>query len=86
VYLTGGAGRTAFAGTDERFDPRPWVAGETYPVTSTFRLPGDLLAGRYTVRIALVDESGEPRVRLGIAGADAQLRYPLGTVQIAAAR
>jgi hypothetical protein len=38
------------------------------------------------VRIALVDQTGKPRIRLGIQGEDPEKRYTLGTVRIAPTR
>jgi hypothetical protein len=82
VYLARADGITVYSGIDSEFDPRSWVAGKVYDHRSSFRLPPGLPAGDYTLRIALVDEWGDPRVRLGIEGGDAQLRYVLGKVRI----
>jgi len=84
VYLVDDRGQAAWSEADKVFDPRPWTGGNPRQVESTFKLPADLNPGIYEVRIALVDEQGNPRVRLGIAGVDAQLRYPLGKIAISA--
>jgi len=83
-YLTDNQGNVRFSETDSAFDPTSWVKGETHPITSVFHLPGTLPTGEYDVRIALVDEQGQPRVKLGIEGPDAQWRYRLGTLRIIA--
>jgi hypothetical protein len=49
-------------------------------VESVFSLPDKLKPGTYQLRLALVDETGNPQVRLGIDGADTLLRYRLGSV------
>jgi hypothetical protein len=79
-------GEVAWSEVNQAFDPRSWLAGTTYPAESAFRLPADLKPGDYDLRIALVDETGQPRVRLGIEGADPALRYQLGSVRIANAK
>jgi hypothetical protein len=51
-------------------------------LTSVFHLKKDLPAGLYDVRVALVDDEGKPRTRLGIEGADRELRYGVGEILI----
>jgi len=84
LYLTDMEGNEKFSEVDRAFDQTDWIAGETYPVISVFHLRKDLAPGTYDVRIAMVDETGNPRINLAIAGADAQKRYRLGTLRIAA--
>jgi len=86
VYLTDGLGKERFSEVDPGFDETTWVRGESYPFISIFHLPKDLGAGDYDVRIALVDETGEPQINLAIQGQDAEKRYKLGTVRILPAR
>jgi len=86
VFLMDSGGEVAWSEVNQAFDPRSWLAGTTYPAESAFRLPADLKPGDYDLRIALVDETGQPRVRLGIEGADPALRYQLGSVRIANAK
>ena len=64
------------------FDPRAWLPGSTYSIASAFQLSKDFKPGSYELRMALVDESEIPKVRLGNEGVDAQLRYRLGEVVI----
>ncbi len=82
VYLTDSEGAEKFSELDRAFDPTEWIAGETYPSISVFHLPKDLAPGAYDLRIALVDGSGQPRIKLAIQGADSKARYRLGTVTI----
>jgi hypothetical protein len=82
VYLLDRAEKEVWSGVDRSFDPRSWVRGTTYAVASGFTLPRKLKPGTYDLRLALVDEAGTPRVRLGIAGADPAGRYPLGSVTV----
>ena len=82
LFLTDTAGNVKFQQSCAIFDPTRWVKGTDYLVTSIFALPKDLVPGIYVVRIGLIDESGNPRIRLGIEGVDSQLRYKLGTIKI----
>jgi len=82
LELVGADGRAAFSAVDGDIHQEGWIAGPVYPVSSAFRLPEDLKPGAYDLRIALVDEQGQPRVKLGIEGADSESRYRLGTLRI----
>lgn len=83
VYLVDACGSPVWSGEDTSFDPRRFLRGGTYEVSSTFTLPADLPPGRYQLRMALVDPTtGEPAVRLAIQGQDAQGRYSLGEVVV----
>lgn len=66
------------------FDQRYMVSGETYDFTSDVVLPETLEPGEYELRVAMVDETGAPALRLAIAGDDGQQRYPLGKVVVEA--
>ena len=85
LYLLDANGNTAWSAVDNRFDLRPWLGDNIYEVTSSLAVPARVKPGNYDLRIAVVDEGGEPRVRLGIAGVDGQLRYSLGTLTITSA-
>jgi hypothetical protein len=83
VYLVDAGGKAVWSAEDARFDPRGFVKGSTYPVSSTFTLPEELPAGRYQLKIALVDPiTGEPAVQLAIEGRDSEGRYSLGEVTV----
>lgn len=83
LYLTDSEGNEKFSEVDRAFDETSWVQGESYAVISIFHLPKDLAAGVYDVRIALVDGSGKPRIRLAVQGEDSQMRHKLGIIRIA---
>lgn len=82
LYLTDETGKDKFSEIDAAFDETAWIQGETDPVVSVYHLPKDLSSGVYDVRVAVVDGTGRPRIKLAIEGADAQGRYKLGTVAV----
>jgi hypothetical protein len=82
VYLTDSQGNEQYSQIDYDFDETPWVKGESYTRSSVINLPDSLAPGEYDVRIAVVDRSGKPRIRLAIEGEDAEKRYKLGRVRI----
>ena len=67
---------------DGGFDITHLYKGEVYYHSTMFTLPKALPAGEYDLRIALVDETGKPAVKLGIEGVDKQGRYLLGPIKI----
>ena len=83
LYLIGSEGRQRWSGVDWSFDATKWVKGKSCHVISVFQLAKDIEPGEYEVRIALVDSSGRPRIRLAVDGGDAELRYRLGEIRIA---
>lgn len=82
LYLTDDKGKEVFSETIARFNETAWVQGEVYTRMNVFQLPDTVPPGTYDVRIALVDTSGRPRIRLGIAGEDAAHRYLVGKIHI----
>lgn len=82
IYLTDSEGNEKYSQVDRAFDQAGWEAGQVYRVVSVFRLPKTLQPGLYDVRVAMVDASGTPRIRLAIEGADSQGRYRLGTIRV----
>jgi len=82
-YLMQG-GELAWEGTDETFDPRNMVSGRAYNLVSDFVLPKELSPGTYDLRLALVDPTGTPTIRLAIEGDDGHLRYGIGRVEVVA--
>jgi Domain of unknown function (DUF4832) len=82
LYLTDAAGLARFEELDQAFDQTSWIQSGTYPVISVFHLPRNLTPGAYDLRIALVDETGQPRIKLAIEGQDAQGRYELGAMAV----
>lgn len=82
LYLTSNDGKEVFSEADRGVNESSWVAGTTYRLVSVFHLPPTVPPGKYDIRIALVDASGKPKIRLGIAGEDAEHRYRVGEIQI----
>ncbi len=82
VYLTDSEGSEKFSEVDRGFNETSWVEGESYSFHSVFHLPKDLSPGVYDVRIALVGDSGNPRIKLAIQGVDSQGKYKLGEIRI----
>lgn len=83
VYLMRGDD-IVWRGVDESFDQRAFVAGEQYHVVSEFTLPDELAEGAYALRIAMLDGTGAPALRLAIQGEDNALRYRLGKLEVSA--
>ena len=83
LYLTDKSGGEAFSEEDISFDQTHWIRGQSYERTSVFHLPEKLPEGTYDLRIAMVDDTGNPALRLGIEGGDERKRYSLGTISIA---
>lgn len=82
LYLTDPGGKEVFSEAIPGFEQASWIEGQTYPVMSVFHLPKTVPAGLYDVRIALVDSSGKPDIRLGIVGMDQENRYTVGQIKI----
>jgi hypothetical protein len=82
LYLTDSSGDTVWSATDENFDMTGFVAGEVYETFSSFELPTTIAPGEYDVRVALVDDQGNPAIRLGIEGRDSENRYLLGKLNV----
>jgi hypothetical protein len=82
LYLTSHDGKDVFSEVNKAVNESTWVKGETYPLISMFNLPKTIPPGTYDVRIALVDSSGAPAIRLGIVGEDEAHRYRVGEIQI----
>jgi len=82
LYFTDSAGNEKFSEVDRLLDESAWVQGPTYSVTSVFHLPKDMTPGIYDLRIALVDQSANPRIKLAIQGADPKGRYKLGEIRV----
>lgn len=82
LYLVDAEGKDAWTGVDQKFDPCGWLQGSTNLAASEFPLPKSLRSGIYDLRIALVDETGIPRVRLAISDGDTAMRYKLGSVAL----
>jgi hypothetical protein len=69
--------------TDEFFkEPQDLPPGDIVSVSDSIAVPGDLPAGKYTLSVAVVDESSAPVVRLAINGRAEDGWYPISKVQM----
>ncbi len=82
VYLENAAGETVYTGTDARFNPVSINGGEPHFFNLSYRLPEDLAKGTYTLKFAVTDEKGAPKLALPIAGNDGNKKYYLGEVTV----
>lgn len=64
------------------YDLRNLLNGETGNVYTKFKIPAGLEKGEYLLAVAIVDEYGNPAIRLGQAGDHEKRIYPLGTIEI----
>jgi hypothetical protein len=70
--------------TSEFFkNPADLPPGPLNAVTDALALPADMPAGKYTLSVAVADESSSPVVRLAIEGRASDGWYPVSQVQIA---
>ena len=75
-----GGGRTEVLVTAA--DIRKWLPGDAVYDDAVF-VPADMPPGRYDLEIAVLDpQSGKPKIKLAIEGADAGGWYPLGPITI----
>jgi hypothetical protein len=94
IYFTDKEGNEKYSAVDKAFDISKLYKGEIYcksTMVSLSKGTGEaffdtnikkLDAGEYDLRIALVDETFNPALKLGIEGIDKQGRYKLGTIRI----
>ncbi len=82
IYLTDENGNEKFSVTDNAFDISKLYKGESYIKSTMVTVPKKLPGGKYDLRIALVDDTGNPALKLGIEGIDKLGRYLLGTIRI----
>ena len=82
IYLTDKNGNEKFSVVDHAFDISKLYKGEYYSKSTMVGLSNKLAAGEYDLRIALVDDTGNPSVKLTIEGIDKLGRYKLGTIKI----
>lgn len=82
LYLTDPDGNEKFSAEDHTFDQTGWLQGREQDVTTLTGVSAKLEPGVYDVRIALVDSSGIPVIRMPISGEDERLRYRIGTIRI----
>lgn len=68
--------------SNEDYDLRKLLNGETLNVYSEFKVDESLKDGKYTLACAIVDENNNPSVRLAQVGGYETKVYPLGEVNI----
>ncbi len=86
IYLTDASDNEKWSANDPSFTQTGWVQGEQFNVDTLVTTSDKLPPGIYDVRIAMVEATGRPRIRLAILGEDSLLRYKLGTIRILPAR
>jgi hypothetical protein len=83
ISLLDGDNNEVHAVTDTSFDARTFVLGETTRHHVSYSVPDTLPDGSYTVAVSIVDETGMPSIRMGMAGEIGDsMMYALGTVGI----
>ena len=85
AYLVNAAGETVWSGLDKRWNGSDIIEERTSAKNSMWTLPRRLPQGNYSLRVALVDRTGRPAVKLNIAGSDSNGgfgRYELGTIRV----
>ena len=82
VYFLDGNGQEVFSYVNVDSDFRNLLYGDVYNVYSSFEIPENLSEGIYQIAVAIVDEQGNPAIRLGMAGDDGNKRYILGDIEV----
>ncbi|MGN6206236.1 carbohydrate-binding protein [Humibacter sp.] len=82
VYLLDqSSGRVVWSGTDSSVDETTWFKGDADQVRSSFTLPHSVRPGSYTLALAMVDSTGEPRIELAMPNGKDKI-YPIGPVTV----
>lgn len=81
-YLTDSAGQEVWSYIDNDFDPTDWKRGSVYEYHSILPIKGNISFGTYDLKVALVDEVGNPIIYLGQEGRDKSGRYMLGKIKL----
>lgn len=81
-YLTNNAGQEVWSYIDNDFDPTNWERGNVYEYHSIIPIKVNIPFGTYDLKIALVDEIGNPAINLGQEGRDDAGRYLLGKIKL----
>ena len=84
VYLEDRNGNTVYTGTDGYFNPVAINGGEPHFFDLEYALPDTLAAGTYTLKFAITDENGNPKIEMPIAGKDENKKYYLGEIVVGA--
>ncbi|MDG0888979.1 DUF4832 domain-containing protein [Paracholeplasma manati] len=68
MSLLDAQGNEVYSQIDSNFDARTFVLGDVNHVYTKLNVPNNLANGNYTLAISIVDELGNPAIRLGMAG------------------
>ncbi len=82
VYFEDAEGKTVYTGTDARFNPVSINGGEPHFFQLSYTVPDSLPRGEYTVKFAVSDAAGNPKIEMPIAGNDGTKKYYLGEVTV----
>lgn len=84
VYFVDPAnGNVVWSGTDASFDQTLWLKWNVYGHGSSFVLPSSVPPGTYDLKIAMVDDAGEPAIAMPLANGTNRM-YKIGTITVAA--
>lgn len=84
ISLLNQEGTEIYSQIDQNFDARTFVLGDVSHVYSKLNLPTNIANGNYRLAISIVDELGNPSIRLGMAGEIEDTKvYELGQISIA---
>lgn len=82
LYLVDKSGVIKQEIDNKDYDLRVLLNGETLNVYTSFTVNEDLKDGKYDLAIAIVDENGNPDVRLAQVGNYDSKMYPLGEIEV----
>jgi len=82
LMLVDSNGKVKQAYDNKDYDLRIFTNGEIMNVYSDFTVDSSLSNGEYTLAMAIVDEKGNPSIRLAQVGNYDQKVYPLGKVKV----
>lgn len=82
IYLEDANGNVVYTGTDASFNPVSMNGGEAHYFNLKFDLPETLKNGEYTIKFAISDSQGNPKIAMPIAGNDGTYKYYLGKVTV----
>lgn len=83
ISLINNEGVEVYSEIEENFDARTFILGEVNHVYSTLDVPENLGQGNYQIAVSIVDDMGNPQIRLGMAGEiDSSMMYSIGQIQV----
>ena len=81
-YITNEQEQVVYEYIDENHDIRNLMLGDNNAYYSSFKLPKGLSEGKYKISIAIVDETGNPHIKLAQTGNHESKIYKLGEFSI----